>query len=146
MSEQKKDSSIPGYLKNALDYVNGLSSLEESHTYVYCLYHMYDAEPSNQYIKTHISPVVMDLLLAYLQFQTDDLHRDYGFTQLDAVEVLTELYGVEKVEATESYLKSFDLYINWEKWCGSAESVMDISLFYHPLLKNKLNGIVVSSM
>lgn len=126
-----------------IEYVKGLDTIYSDEHYMYKLNHTYDAEPSDRYIEVAIEPDVMDILLAYFQFKASDINMHYSFGQEESVQVLGELYGAidlgGKVDVIDHH---FDLYLNWEKWCGVAAKVEQLDILGHEGLNTEIKQLV----
>lgn len=127
-----------------LNYVKGLESIFDKNgkQYVYKLSHTYDISPSPLYVKSSILPEAMDLLLAYMQFKLSNIEEGYALGQEEITPILSSLYETAELPKQKKFDYEFDLYINWEQWCGIASQVEEIELFDREELDELLREIV----
>lgn len=108
----------------------------------YVLKHTYDITPTPVILKTTIDVKTMDLLVAYLQFKTDEMKHAYSFHQVDMAEVITKYFDCEIVDSFTGSYYEIDLYECWEQWAGEAAKVELIPQFHNEEMIKELEVLV----
>ncbi|WP_145142101.1 hypothetical protein [Paenibacillus sp. Y412MC10] len=136
--------------REKLDVMNSVfqqdTLFSESH-FTYHLTHTYDKEPRKIILTSTIEPYTMDLLIAYIQFVASDIDMQYSIDQEEIKRIVKELYSnhsrpddnLYKLDPTPCEI---DLYINWEWWCGQADSIMSYPVFHNDRLQSILEEII----
>lgn len=104
----------------------------------FVLTHTHDESQRQCYLRAPYTRDVLNVLIAYIQFQSSDLEDVYGMDQTEMVEILCELYDCEAFQEPILVAEEIDLYLNWEEWCGLAEEVQSLSVFS----KERLTGML----
>lgn len=121
---------------------NAIPKLESLKPYV--LTHTHDESPRKFYLKAPYSEDTMNVLIAFIQFESNDIDDIYGMDQCDVIEVLKALYGCEPIQESLPEATEIDLYLNWEIWCGVSDRVQALSYLGHEQLKSMLQGFINS--
>lgn len=93
-----------------------------------------------QYVATNMEPEEFDLLLAYIQFEGEDVEDLYPLIPIDMANDLLPLYGCKKVEPQEIEDDDFEIDLTWnrERNCGKAFEIQAMEKFHNPKLKPAL--------
>lgn len=129
------------------EIINRIKCSETIHSeqvFTYKLTHYYDFEPRPHYFKSNVSPDVMDALIAYIQFEMDDIEMAYSIDQTEVINILCEFYQARESKRGKS-MHHIDLYYNREKWCGVSDEVQNIELFQRKGLKERLKEMHIQS-
>jgi len=143
MSKQLQVENTKQNREDIIEHVKSLDSIYSNQHYIYELKHYYEETPSYRYVEVNIEPAVMDILLAYFQFKTDSIDDGFSFSQHEAVPILGELYGaIDLGDDVVLIDEEFDLYDNWEKWCGVADRVEELDILGHDQLEDELKRLI----
>ena len=125
-----------------IDVVRKMKSVNSSQHYQYHLTHTYDIGDNSVRFSANIAPHVVDLLLAYIQFECSDIDNCYSMSQSELMSIVADLYGEVGIHSKTEETKEIDLYVNWETWCSCAEEVQKIELFKRTELSDRLESII----
>ncbi|WP_099301886.1 hypothetical protein [Bacillus sp. Marseille-P3800] len=106
--------------------------------------HQYDIKTRNVLIKSTLEPHTMELLLAYMQYKAASVQMDYQFDQVLIAGLLKQHFNFEVLEGYQGECYEFDLYTNWEIWCGKFDEVLGIHHFQNEEFNNDILKIVSS--
>lgn len=85
--------------------------------YVYNIIHCMNIEPKNTYVETSFTPLVMDGIIAYIQYISWEITNKccYSLGEDEVLEIVNKFY-TEVKHLTEPYKSYYeiDLYENWE--------------------------------
>ena len=132
--------------KQLVGVAKGMTQLPEEEVCVYRLTHTYDPNPDRAaFVQSSIPTEFMELLVAFIQYECADLDESYAMDQTEVAEVLCQFYGAVALENCEPNVESYkiDLYINWERHCGS--NVQGVGMFKRPQMKEFLKKFVDKS-
>lgn len=138
MNKQKVKLTREDQIKKVMD-AKSIFGKKENY---FVLSHTYDTSVSLVLLKSKMTNLSMELLVAYLQFKADEIKHAYSFHQTDMEAILVRHFQCEKPPYYPEKWKHIDLYENWEKWCGISGMVDSIHHFKDENVLSDLENLV----
>lgn len=133
-----------------LEYVSMQEQLFSNDYFHFHLTHSYNPEKRITTFVSNINPIIMEVLVAYIQFNGDEVDESHSMDQEEIRSIIKTLYIDTQPNRNVNNLNpvpyEIDLYINWERFCGKADKVMAISLFYQERMKELLKYHIEKSV
>lgn len=104
---------------------------------IYKIKNIHFSDADSIYISADYNNMVMQYLIAYIQFAFYKFAPDYGLSLQQIGSILINIYKFNHVEPTDDsfVIDTFDI---WEKYCMAADIILNICMFHNKRLQGEL--------
>ena len=104
---------------------------------IYKIKNIHFPDEDSVYIATDYSNIVMQYLIAYIQFTFYEIAPDYGLSPQQIGSILSDIYGFDNIQPTD-YSSVIDMFDIWEKYYMAIDVILNIRIFQNEKLHNEL--------
>lgn len=104
---------------------------------IYKIKSIHFSDEDSVYIATYYSNIVMQYLIAYIQFAFYEIAPDYGLSPKQISSILSNVYKFDNIQPTDD-ISVIDMFDIWEKYCMAIDAILNIRMFQNEKLHDEL--------